>query len=149
MKLTIIGTGYVGLVSGACFAEMGNTVTCVDKDKKKINDLQKGVVPIYEPGLEDVVVSNIKGGRLRFATSIKDPAADSNIYLIAVGTPPDEAGSADLEAPQTVESAACGEGTAQWHTLDRHHSDGFLPLITRVTRLRSIPTPGKLVERAV
>ena len=96
MKLTVIGTGYVGLVSGACFAEMGNSVTCVDTDEKKINGLKKGVVPIYEPGLEDIVVSNIKGGRLHFSTSIKDPAADSNIFLIAVGTPPNEDGSADL-----------------------------------------------------
>jgi len=102
MKLTIIGTGYVGLVTGACFAEMGNTVTCVDIDKNKIDGLKKGVLPIYEPGLEPVVVNNYKNGRLQFCTSISDPIAESDVYFIAVGTPPGEDGSADLQYVQAV-----------------------------------------------
>jgi len=98
MKLTVIGTGYVGLVTGACFAEMGNTVTCVDVDMRKIEGLRKGMLPIYEPGLEPVVINNHKQGRLRFATSLDDPAAlESRVFLIAVGTPPGEDGSADLQ----------------------------------------------------
>ncbi|MEK7840790.1 MAG: nucleotide sugar dehydrogenase, partial [Pseudomonadota bacterium] len=96
MKITIIGTGYVGLVTGACFAEMGNRVTCVDVDNKKIDGLRQGVLPIYEPGLEDIVLENSRAGRLKFVTSLSDPEARSEVYVIAVGTPPGEDGSADL-----------------------------------------------------
>lgn len=97
MKLTVIGTGYVGLVTGACFAEMGNTVTCVDVDTRKIDNLRKGVLPIYEPGLESIVANNYKQGRLRFVTSLDVPALECHVFLIAVGTPPGEDGSADLQ----------------------------------------------------
>ncbi|MFL6654669.1 MAG: UDP-glucose dehydrogenase family protein [Sulfurifustis sp.] len=97
MKLTVIGTGYVGLVTGACLAEMGNDVTCVDVDERKIARLREGVLPIYEPGLEPIVLGNYKEGRLKFATSLKDPTTRAPVYFIAVGTPPGEDGSADLQ----------------------------------------------------
>ena len=96
MKLTIIGTGYVGLVTGACFAEMGSQVTCVDIDAQKIDLLKKGVLPIYEPGLEKIVRENLVDGTLRFTTRLADAVDDCGIFFIAVGTPPGEDGSADL-----------------------------------------------------
>ncbi len=97
MKVTVVGSGYVGLVTGACFAEMGNDVYCVDIDEKKIENLKKGILPIYEPGLEEIVKRNFSGGRLYFTTDIKEGLADSLFMFIAVGTPPDEDGSADLQ----------------------------------------------------
>ncbi|MFQ5755384.1 MAG: UDP-glucose dehydrogenase family protein [Acidiferrobacterales bacterium] len=96
MKLTIIGTGYVGLVTGACLAEMGNTVVCVDTDDGKIEALKGGELPIYEPGLQRIVVENNKEGRLHFTSSLADPLAQAQVYFIAVGTPPRDDGSADL-----------------------------------------------------
>jgi UDPglucose 6-dehydrogenase len=96
MNVSIFGAGYVGLVTGACLAEMGNTVICIDKDAAKIEGLKQGQVPIHEPGLEALVASNLRDGRLRFTTSFDEAVASSNIYFIAVGTPPNEDGSADL-----------------------------------------------------
>jgi len=96
MNVSIFGAGYVGIVTGACLAEMGNTVICIDKDAAKIEGLKQGQVPIHEPGLEALVASNLRDGRLRFTTSFDEAVASSNIYFIAVGTPPNEDGSADL-----------------------------------------------------
>lgn len=97
MNLTIIGTGYVGLVTGACFSEMGSHVTCVDIDKEKIRNLEKGILPIYEPGLERIVLENYSEGLLTFTTSLEEASKKSSIFFIAVGTPPGEDGSADLK----------------------------------------------------
>ncbi len=96
MNIAVVGTGYVGLVAGACFAETGNDVICVDVNEQKVNDLRSGKVPIFEPGLEDLVKSNTRAGRLTFTTSLKDAVHASEIIFIAVGTPQDEDGSADL-----------------------------------------------------
>ena len=96
MDITVVGTGYVGLVTGACFASSGNNVTCVDIDEAKVKSLLNGVVPFYEPGLEDVVQTNLKEGRLNFITDIKSAVENSYIIFIAVGTPQSEDGSANL-----------------------------------------------------
>lgn len=102
MKVAIVGTGYVGLVSGACFAEMGVDVTCVDIDKEKIEGLTKGVIPIYEPGLKSIVVRNYEANRLHFTTDLPTVLNDMDIVFIAVGTPSDEDGNADLSHVNTV-----------------------------------------------
>ena len=97
MKVTIIGSGYVGLVTGACLAEQGNNVFCLDLDPQKIEILNSGGVPIYEPGLKEMIEHNIAAGRLQFSTDIASSVAHGDIQFIAVGTPPDEDGSADLQ----------------------------------------------------
>ena len=97
MKIAVVGTGYVGLVSGTCLAEMGNMVTCVDVDQKKISLLKDGVIPIYEPGLEDLVKNNSLAGRLHFSTDMAAAVEQNEVLMIAVGTPPNEDGSADLK----------------------------------------------------
>ena len=97
MKIAIVGTGYVGLVSGTCFAEIGVNVTCVDTNSEKIESLQKGVIPIYENGLEEMVLRNMKAKRLKFTTSLESCLDDVEVVFSAVGTPPDEDGSADLK----------------------------------------------------
>jgi UDPglucose 6-dehydrogenase len=96
MKLAVIGTGYVGLVTGACFADMGNDVCCIDVDAKKIENLKNGIIPIYEPGLEEMVKSNFAEGRLDFTTDLSEGLKGALVAFIAVGTPPNEDGSADL-----------------------------------------------------
>ena len=97
MKIAVIGTGYVGLVSGTCFAEVGNTVTCVDVNEDKIEKLKQGIIPIYEPGLETMVLNNIANKNLLFTTDIAQAIKQVEIVFIAVGTPMGEDGSADLQ----------------------------------------------------
>ncbi|MGI4873462.1 MAG: UDP-glucose dehydrogenase family protein [Janthinobacterium lividum] len=97
MKIAVVGTGYVGLVTGTCFAEVGIDVTCIDIDQKKIDNLHNGILPIYEPGLEEMVARNVKAGRLHFSTSLAESIKGADVAFIAVGTPPGEDGSADLK----------------------------------------------------
>src|SRR5665811_952918 len=97
MKIAVIGTGYVGLVTGTCFAETGNNVTCVDIDKSKVEKLSSGQVTIYEPGLEKIFVRNEKEGRLHFTTSLEEGIKDAKIIFLALPTPPDGDGNADLK----------------------------------------------------
>jgi UDPglucose 6-dehydrogenase len=121
MKITIIGTGYVGLVTGACLAELGNDVFCLDVDQKKIDLLNNGGIPIHEPGLEEVVARNRAAGRLQFSTDIAASVAHGQLQFIAVGTPPDEDGSADL---QYVLAAARNIG---------RYMDGFKVVVDKST----------------
>jgi len=97
MKITVVGTGYVGLVTGTCLAEMGNDVLCLDTDEAKVELLRQGTIPIYEPGLDELVARNTAGGRLRFTTDVAESVAFGDLQFIAVGTPPGEDGSADLQ----------------------------------------------------
>lgn len=108
MKITIVGSGYVGLVTGTCFSEVGIDVTCVDVDQNKIESLKQGIVPIYEPGLDAMMLRNMQKGRLRFTTDIKSALEHCEVLFIAVGTPPDEDGSADLKYVLTV-ARDCGK----------------------------------------
>ncbi len=121
MKITVIGTGYVGLVSGTCLAEVGNDVLCLDLDAEKINILNAGGLPIHEPGLLDMVVRNRSAGRLRFTTDVVEAVAHGLLQFIAVGTPPDEDGSADL---QHVLAAARSIG---------RHMDGYKVIVDKST----------------
>lgn len=121
MKITIIGTGYVGLVTGACLAELGNDVFCLDVDARKIAILNDGGIPIHEPGLEEIVARNRAAGRLRFSTDVAQSVAHGDVQFIAVGTPPDEDGSADL---QYVVSAARNIGK---------HMNGFKVVVDKST----------------
>ncbi|NOY22620.1 MAG: UDP-glucose/GDP-mannose dehydrogenase family protein [Acidobacteria bacterium] len=105
MRICVIGTGYVGLVAGTCFANSGNTVYAIDVDAEKIENLQKGIIPIYEPGLSEMVRTNLKKGRLLFSTSLKEAVEAASIIFIAVGTPEDEDGSADLSYVLTAASS--------------------------------------------
>ncbi len=116
MKVTIVGTGYVGLVTGACLAEVGNQVMCVDKDAGKIDHLRAGGIPIYEPGLETMVQENVEAGRLEFSTSIAEGVRHGQVVFIAVGTPPNEDGSADLQHILDV-ARAVGENIEEFRVV--------------------------------
>src|SRR5512142_1982399 len=96
-KISVVGTGYVGLVTGACFADLGNTVTCIDIDVAKVDKLRKGIIPIYEPGLEEIVERNQKAGRIRFTSSYEDGIPGADFVFIAVNTPSGSEGEADLK----------------------------------------------------
>lgn len=121
MKIAIIGTGYVGLVTGACFSEMGVDVTCVDIHEEKIKNLKAGIIPIYEPGLEDMVQRNAQAGRLKFTTDLTECLDDAEVVFSAVGTPPDEDGSADLSHVLDVA-----------HTIGRHINK-YVLVVTKST----------------
>ena len=134
MKITIVGTGYVGLVSGACFAEVGIDVSCVDIDKAKIDKLKKGIIPIYEPGLEEIVERNVAKGRLHFTTKLAETLEGCEVVFSAVGTPPDEDGSADLSYVLGV-AREVGQ-----------HMNDYILLVTKST----VPVgTAKLVKKAV
>ena len=102
MNISIIGTGYVGLVTGACFAEVGHSVVCVDNNVEKVKVLQSGGIPIYEPSLDELVGKNVKAGRLRFTASTKDGVENADVVFIAVPTPPQPDGSVDLSFIESV-----------------------------------------------
>ena len=134
MKVTIVGTGYVGLVTGACFAEVGIDVTCVDIDENKINNLMNGIIPIYEPGLEDIVSRNVSKDRLHFTTRLSEALGGCEVIFSAVGTPPDEDGSADLSYVLGVA-----------REVGRHMND-YLLMVTKST----VPVgTAKLVKNAI
>lgn len=105
MKLCVIGTGYVGLVAGACLADMGNDVICVDNNEQKLMQLEQGIIPIYEPGLDELVTSNVSEHRLKFSSNLDDAVKKSEVCFIAVGTPQREDGSADLSSVYSVAEA--------------------------------------------
>jgi len=121
MKIVIVGSGYVGLVTGACFAEVGIDVVCVDIDHKKIDNLNKGIIPIYEPGLQEMLTRNMKKGRINFTTDIAKAVKDCEALFISVGTPPDEDGSADLKYVLSV-AKECGR-----------YMDKYLTVVTKST----------------
>jgi len=135
MKLCMIGSGYVGLVSGVCFSDLGNDVICVDKDINKINNLKNGIIPIYEPGLEELLIKNNKIGRLKFSTNIKESVSKSDVVFICVGTPTKKNGtSADLSQVYSVAKQI------------RNSIDKFKIIITKST----VPvTTGDLIEKII
>lgn len=134
MKITIVGTGYVGLVTGACFAEVGIDVSCVDIDIKKIENLKKGIIPIYEPGLEEIVQRNTAKGRLNFSTRLSETLEGCEVVFSAVGTPPDEDGSADLRYVLDV-AREVGQ-----------HMNNYLLIVTKST----VPVgTARLVKQAI
>lgn len=130
MKIAVIGSGYVGLVTGTCFAEVGIDVVCVDVNRQKIENLKKGIIPIFEPGLEEMVNRNMKKGRISFTTDLAEALNDTEVLFIAVGTPPDEDGSADLKYVLSV-ARDCGK-----------YMNNYLLIVTKSTV--PVGTAGKV-----
>jgi len=134
MNICMVGTGYVGLVTGAGLADLGMNVICVDKDDVKVAALQKGIIPIYEPGLEELVARNERKGRLRFTTDLKAGIEASAAIFIAVGTPPNPDGSPDLTFVRQVAEAVAD------------HMNGYKVVVTKST----VPTgTGKMIEQII
>src|SRR5690606_10521055 len=151
MRVSIFGTGYVGLVTGTCLAEVGHEVVCVDIDAGKVEGLNRGVVPIYEPGLSPLVEANRAAGRLRFTTDAADALAQGDLVFIAVGTPPDEDGSADLRhvlgvartigQHMAVETVVVNKSTVPVGTADQVRA-----VIADQLRLRGVDLPFEVVS---
>jgi UDPglucose 6-dehydrogenase len=114
MKMSVVGTGYVGLVAGAGFSDSGNHVICVDCDEEKIRSLERGEIPIYEPGLAEIVSANARAGRLEFTTDLADAVKRSRIIFIAVGTPPSDDGSPDLSSILGVSETIARSMDGSW-----------------------------------
>ena len=133
MKLTFVGTGYVGLVTGTCFSELGNHVTCVDIDENKVERLKQGQLPIYEPGLEDLVSRNASEGRLNFTTDLGKALEESTVVFIGVGTPQREDGSANLDYV--------------WAVVDEIREKATTPKIVVVKSTVPVGTNAKVYER--
>ncbi len=147
MKLAVIGTGYVGLVTGTCFAESGNDVTCVDVDADKIRRLQRGDIPIYEPGLTELVQRNMRFGRLKFSTSAADVVPQARCVFIAVGTPQGDDGSAlETEAYLAVAELRAGGGDARLkevvRRLEANAEPGSRDIVERLGRLTGGALPA-------
>jgi UDPglucose 6-dehydrogenase len=151
MKLTVVGTGYVGLVTGACFAEMGNDVLCVDVDAQKIARLRQGELPIYEPGLAEIVQRNVEGGRLHFTTDVAEGVRFGTMQFIAVGTPPGEDGSADMQ--HVLAAARClGQHMTDYKlvidksTVPVGTADAVHQAITQALAARGVQVPFSVVS---
>ena len=153
MDLCIIGSGYVGLVSGACFAEVGHHVVCVDNDQRKVDMLQRGEIPIYEPGLEDLVHRNVSAKRLRFTNSIEDGVDHSQVIFIAVPTPPQADGSVDLTYIEKVAREIAGvrlslSDMVTGETLD-DRLEKLTTVIERLSDQVALLTTSESAERAI
>jgi UDPglucose 6-dehydrogenase len=149
MRIAMIGTGYVGLVTGTCFAESGNDVVCVDIDRAKIEGLRQGKLPIFEPGLKELVLRNIENGQLTFTTDLAEAVANHQIIYLAVGTPPAEDGSADLTALRKVVDQIAPHLTARFRSAPISTSlSGFTSCSVGGSTSPATPSSSKRVPRS-